>query len=322
MKKLFLLLFILGHQLCFAHPGVGIVRDSKGNTYYTDLVHVWKLSSDGKRSIAVRNRHTHELYIDARDNLYGEHTWYNGERSNTWGYYVWRLGSNNKLDTIIKPSAGFLKDYSFVRDAEENMYWIERDSISIFKKRSPKGAITTIYRGKFRDVRWMHASRKGIIYFVDLDDLYKIQSGKPVLIAKDISHNTPSFGIYSGKHSLLGIWTDKEDNVYVANFSGQVVKRITQTGSVKNFVYSTTPWAPTGGTFDSAGNLWLLEYSLTNEARVRKIVPSAFNKGNITPVIINNYILPVSAVGIIVLALLFLVRILFLKKGLGSVPAH
>lgn len=311
---------MLAGQVLFAHPGIGIVRDSRGNTYYTDLVHVWRLSAGGKKSIAVKNVHTHELYIDANDNLYGEHQWYNGERLNTWGHYVWRLGRNNKLDTVIKPSAGFLKNYSFVRDKNENMYWVERDTVSTFKKRSTDGSITNILQGKFKDVRWMYVTKQGVLYFIDLGDLYKIDSGKLILITKNISRDTPAFGIYSGKHSLLGIWTDKDENVYVANFSGQAVKRISQSGKVVNFLNTSKPWSPTGGTFDSEGNLWLLENSLTNEARVRKIDPVLFNKSKAAPFILSNYILPVSIVAMLCLSVIFLFRFLFSRRKKALFP--
>lgn len=319
MKKLTFLLLLLTNNFSFAHPAVGIVRDSKGNTYYTDLVHVWKLSPGGKRSIAVHRVHTHELYIDANDDLYGEHLWYNGETRNTWGHYVWCLRNNNKLDTIIKPSAGFLKNYSFVRDEKGNMYWVERDVMSTFKKRSPGGNITSILSGKFTDIRWMHVSKKGIIYFIDLYDLYKIDpTNKLVVIAKNIAANTPPFGMFGGKHSLMGIWTDKNENIYVANFSGQVVKRITQTGKAENFVYSKTPWSPSGGIFDDEGNLWLLETSLNNEVRVRKIIPSAFKKGITVLVVFRNYILPLGIIAILVLSIILLFYLLFKKKRSAS----
>ena len=62
-----------------AHPGVGIVQDSAGNIYYTDLKQVWKLAPDGKKSVAVPNVHTHELCLDGEDNLFGEHLWYEGD---------------------------------------------------------------------------------------------------------------------------------------------------------------------------------------------------------------------------------------------------
>lgn len=127
-----------------AHPGVGIVKDSKGNIYYTDLEQVWKIAKNGSRSVAVKNVHTHELFIDASDNLFGEDKWYNGEKLNTWGYFVWCLKNNGTLDTIIKPSPGFLTNYSFVRDAAGNMYLADQAATSQIKKILTDGKIEII----------------------------------------------------------------------------------------------------------------------------------------------------------------------------------
>ena len=127
IRSIFLLLLIFPF-IGLAHPGIGIVLDSKGFVYYTDLKQVWQLDpATGNKKVVVPNVHTHELYMDASDNLYGEHLWYNGEDVDTWGHYVWRLRSEGVLDTIIKPSEGFLKNYSFVRDAADNMYWVKKD---------------------------------------------------------------------------------------------------------------------------------------------------------------------------------------------------
>jgi hypothetical protein len=73
-----------------AHPGVGIVEDSAGNVFYTDLAQVWRIAPDGTKTVAVPKVHTHELAIDADNTLYGEHLWYNGETANTWGHRVWK----------------------------------------------------------------------------------------------------------------------------------------------------------------------------------------------------------------------------------------
>lgn len=273
MRK-FLLYFLMLPLTVVGHPGIGIVQDSKGNIYYTDLEQVWKNSKDGTRSIVVRNVHTHELYMDPSDNLFGEHLWYNGEKINTWGYYVWCLKKDGMLDTIIKPSTGFLTDYSFVRDGAENMYWVERSAVSQFKKKDTTGKIETIGRGKFKDIRWMHVSTDGILYFIDFHDLYKIDNNKNfILIVKDITERSDGFTTMNGgRHSLFGIWTDTHNNIYLASYSGRVVKQISQTGEIKNLVYSTIPWGPTGGLFDKNGNLWVLEASVTNKVRVRKIL--------------------------------------------------
>jgi hypothetical protein len=141
----------------------------------------------------------------------------------------------------------------------------------------------------------MYANSNGVLYFIDQLDLYKIEPGKsPQLVAEDISSGTTLLGqITDSRHILMGIWTDKEDNIYVANYSGQVVKKIGSDGVVAKIAFSTTPWSPTGGVFDDKGNLWLLEYSVTNDARVRKIAATELGKvGNIALRQFNNNILP------------------------------
>ena len=313
MKKLLTVLFILSScNNLFSHPGIGIVKDKKGNIFYTDLKQVWKIAVDGKKTIAVPNVHSHELFIDANDNLYGGHLWYNGEKLNTWGHYVWCLHADGKLETVVKPGEGFLENYSFVRDAHGNMYWAERFKITRFKKKSPEGNIITIAEGKFKDVRWIYATGKGVVYFIDLLDLYKIEPGKsPELIAEDISSRTNLFGsIADTRHYLAGIWTDNEENVYVANYSGQVVKKISSDGSVSEFAFSTAPWSPTGGLFDDRGNLWLLENSVTNQVRVRMIPKIEFGKkDNAVITQFNNNILPVLLLASVAAITVFLIGI-------------
>ena len=173
MKKLLaIFIFIFCFKSLSAHPGIGIVCDSKGNIYYTDLKQIWKLTPDGKKTVVVPNVHSHELYMDSNDNLYGEHLWYNGERLDTWGHYVWCLKNDGELTKVQEPTEGFLTDYSFVRDIAGNMYWVERFTVSRFKKKTPDGTITTIAEGKFRDIRWSYCTKDGIYYFIDLDKLY------------------------------------------------------------------------------------------------------------------------------------------------------
>src|ERR1041385_7341184 len=102
-KSIFVVLSFLLSEYVNAHPSVSIIMDSKGNVYYSDLKQVWKIDTQGKKNAVVTGVHTHELYLDASDNLYGEHLWYNGEQADTWSHYVWRLSPDGKLDKI-KPS--------------------------------------------------------------------------------------------------------------------------------------------------------------------------------------------------------------------------
>ena len=307
MKHLFLLIPLL--LLClisFPHPGIGIVKDSKGFIYYTDLKNVYKVDpTTMKESVVVPNVHSHELFMDVNDNLFGEHIWYNGERLDTWGHYVWRLNSKGILDTIIKPTEGFLDNYSFTRDEAGNMYWVQRFTISRFKKKSTDGIITTIAAGKFKDIRWMHVARNGDIYFIDLTDLYKIdKDGKIILLAKNLHDRTSIIEYGSLKHNIFGIWLDKNENIYLAVTGGQVVKRITQQGKVTDILYSTGAWRPTGGLFDNDGNLWLLETKSGpgTKARVRMIEKSILAK----PPAITNYVINKAKPIIILSGLVFL----------------
>lgn len=148
MRSLFLYIFL--PLFARAHPGIGIVKDSKGNIYYTDLHQVWKINTSGHKSIAVQSVHTHELFMDAQDNLFGEHLWYNGENVDTWGHYVWKLNKEGRLDTLIQPSEGFLTQYSFVRDVAGNMYWAEQFINTKFKKKYTDSTIQTIAEGDLR----------------------------------------------------------------------------------------------------------------------------------------------------------------------------
>jgi len=269
-------IILLSFTICFnflsAHPGIGIVKDSKGNIFYTDLKHIWKISIDGKKTIAVPNVHSHELYMDTADNLFGEHLWFNGERLNTWGHYVWCLKKNGSLVKIKNPSPGFLENYSFVRDHKGNMYWAERSEISHIKKKTPAGTVITWASGKFKDIRWLHASTRGEVYFIDLNNLYKIdEKGKLKLITRSLEESNNISGSNSMKHHVYGIWLDSAENIYIAVRGAQVVKKITPAGFVSAFTYSSGGWSPDAGLFDEKGTLWLKESNTNNETRVRKI---------------------------------------------------
>ena len=255
-----------------AHPGIGIVIDSRGNVYYTDLTQVWHIAPNGTRSVAVPNVHTHELVLDANDNLYGEHLWYNGEQLKTWGSRVWRRSPDGRVVDIVPAHAGF-NDYGFVRDPAGNAYFPLREANEI-RKRAPDGHAVTLARGKFRDIRWMAVTRDGVVYFVDTVDLMRVTpDGHLTTVARDLSSGGLLRPWAGGRHRVMGIWFDVAGNVYVADHAGGAVKRIDRRGSVSVVTRSPYPWSPTGGVFDRAGNLWLLEYAMNN-ARARKVMAS------------------------------------------------
>ena len=245
-----------------AHPPVSIVFDSRGNLFYSDLVHVWRLSPDGSRSIAVRNVHTHELAIDDRDQLFGEDQRFE-PATETWSHSVWKRSPAGAVTTVIPRRGGVLRDYAFVRDRAGTMYWVDRAASTVVKRPSG-GRASVMARARFSDVRWLTVTGAGTVYLIDYHSLIRVgQDGEVTTVAKDITRG-------EGRHALMGLWTDRAGNVYVADHASRQVKRIDASGRVTAVATSPPPWAPTGGAFDGAGNLWLLEADRSNRIRVRK----------------------------------------------------
>jgi len=260
-----------------AHPGIGIVKDSKGNIYYTDLARVWKISLDGSKTIAVHNVHTHELYIDEHDNLYGEHLWYNGESKNTWGYYVWCLKNTGDLVKEINPTEGFLSNYSFTRDSMGNMYWVERFTTSRIMKKTRDGEIIKLVEEKFGFIGWLNCTRNGSLYFTENNKLHKLfpdeksNSYRIKTLVENIGSKSTDFSMMGRNYDSYGIWTDTADNVYLAMIDSKKVIRTNGVGNPQTVLTSNSMWTVCNGIFDNDGNMWVLENSVINEVRTRKI---------------------------------------------------
>jgi hypothetical protein len=273
MKNVLAVALIISFHFATAHPGIGIVEDSHGNIFYTDLHHVWKIDVTGTKSIAVKNVHTHELFIDAENNLFGENLWYNGEKLNTWGHYVWKFSAVGKFEKIIPDTEGFLENYSFVRDHFGRMYWADRkgECQHVIRK-NLDNTLTTLSDDCFENIRWMKAGRDGAIYIVDFTDLKKIDHrGELKTVASKIADKKLSQFHVSEQHSVFGIWDDREGNIYTAIYSGRMVKRFSPQGKDEIVAETSLPWSPSGGLVSSKGDLWILECSITNAVRVERI---------------------------------------------------
>jgi hypothetical protein len=251
------------------HPGVGIVQDSRGNVFFTDLKQIWKITPDDKVSVAVPNVHTHELCLDAEDNLYGEHLWGGG---GGWRHRVWCLKRDGTLKDVVSAREGFLRDYGFVRDRAGNMYWADRGEKTTIKKRRPDGTITTHALADFRAVQWMTATADGTLFLMDGGDLRRVSpEGQVTTVITGLSEHQPPPSDVSERNYHMGLWTDKEGSVYIAVARERLVLRVEADGKAKVIARSGASWSPSGGMFDRDGNLWLLEYDSANAVRARRI---------------------------------------------------
>lgn len=272
MKSILLLCLLT--SFAWADPGVGVVVDRRGNIYYTDLSQVWKINVKGEKKVVVPNVHTHELYIDHQDNLYGEHLWYEGGATDTWRHYVWNLTPKGKIEKVSPDTEGFLSNYSFVRDHWGRMYWADRTSkCSRVVRRNKDGSKIKLGNECAIDMGRIISAWNGSIFYIDNFDLKKIDiDGKHTLtLAKNLYEKNGDHNAEAGRLVIMGIWADITNNVYVAVYAEGAVKMVTPRGQVTTVAVSHYGWAPTGGLVDPKGNLWVLECSKSNEVRLRKV---------------------------------------------------
>ena len=98
---------------------------------------------------------------------------------------------------------------------------------------------------------------------MDGSDLVRVRNGQVTRLGRNIAP--------ARRHAAMGIWTDRAENVYVAVPAERAVKRVTQGGRISTVLQSPLLWSPTGGAFAPNGDLWLLESSVTQAVRVRRI---------------------------------------------------
>lgn len=272
MKPKLVFLVLLSYVApALAHPGVGIVQDSRGNVYFTDLKQVWKITPDGKQSVAVSKVHTHELYVDRDDNIYGEHLWYEGG-TKTWRHRVWQLKPDGTVVDIIPSTEGFRTEYSFVRDRQGVMFWVDHDETNVIKRMPKDGKPMTHYSGDLRQVSRMTATADGTIFLMDSGDLRRVATDGKIstVVARLSGQENPPENV-SDVNYHMGLWTDNDGSVYVAVAAEQLVVRVTEEGEVSVIAQTRDPWSPSGGMIDMDGNLWLLEFDTNDTARVRRI---------------------------------------------------
>ena len=273
-RLIILIILTLSIAECIAHPGVGVVMYSHGNLYYTDLSHVWKISPTGQRSIAVRNVHTHELYLDEQENLYGEHEWYYGEATDKWGNYVWRLNKGGDLERYIPAVEGFMDNTTLVRDIEGNSYWASKiDGYSILNIDSRDGKTSRFTDHPFKDIRWLYYSKSDhILYVVDYLQIKKVSATGKVSVVTDIlKESGPSFEKVADRHYVFGLWTDHRNDLYIAVYGAQKVIKIDSKSKITTVFESEEGWSPCGGMSAADGSLWIMEFSKNNKTRIRKI---------------------------------------------------
>lgn len=249
MKGLLLLIALCLFTNLYPHPGVGLVYDGEKTIYYTDLVHVWKLDTEsGQSEIAIENVHTHELCMDSSGYLYGEHYWYD-EVNAVFKNYIWKYKPGGKMEIIREEIEGENEDFSFVRD----------DQFSPLALRDPNIEATWIFR--LNDNELAYVMYPGV--------LVQNQGGIDTLIYPISDWRFP-FSIQNDPHKIFGVWAH-DGEYYTALYGGRKILNINTEGDINSIYTSSFTWSPINGVFDNDNQLWILEWSLFGDARVKQI---------------------------------------------------
>jgi sugar lactone lactonase YvrE len=172
-------------------------------------------------------------------------------------------------------------------DAAGNIYVADTDNNAI-RKITPTGVVTTLSSWDGGDAPiGIAVDSAGDIYSTDSFRVWKLTpSGNTTAIAgrKGVSGHSDGAGSIATFGGPRGIAVDNAGNLYVADTSNQLVRKITPKGVVTTLagnprtvglVNGTGPRAsfhdPTGVVVDAAGNLYVTD---TNNAAIRKITPA------------------------------------------------
>ena len=269
------LIFGITTPCVYAHPSVSVVMDSRSVVYYSDLENVWMILPDGTKQIAVRGVHTHELWIDSRDQLYGEDVTNVGE---AYRHRVWVRSTDGAIKDVIPWRNGYpddLADYAFVRDDEGQSYVLRRSKRRIDLRKEDRVTDSIRLDALEGFLHWTTLSPTGELFVGVGADVYRIADPKaaPVRVAHDLVETTEAFSFVHARHAIMGMWTDASGHLYVSIFSGQVVKRVAPGGQVTTVYRSEADWSPTGGLSAPDGSLWILEISSSNRVCVRRVAP-------------------------------------------------
>nr|WP_298994946.1 hypothetical protein [uncultured Allomuricauda sp.] len=273
MKKfLLVILSSISYFYLAAHPGIGMVYDGERFIYYTDLQHVWKLDTkSGISEIFVEDVHSHELALDNAGNIYGEHYWY-VESEQKFKNYIWRANHKGVTRKIRDNQYGENDDFSFIIDRNFSSYEIRKglNEHEIVLRDSLQEKV--LAQLKLDNPTWKYLSHNDDFLFVDYPSIYRLKDGTVSIVSKDISSTRFPFSFVGKEHNIYGIWTDKEENVYVALYGGREIRRINAKGESDRIMRSAFLWSPINGIFDSDKNLWVMECKVGGKIRVRKIM--------------------------------------------------
>ena len=236
-----------------AHEGWGIVPDSRGRIFFTDIPRniIWRLDPDGS-VVAVRERtHSHALVSIADGSVYGVHV---DEREAVGS--VWRIDGEGRTHTLLPPTRDLpLGLQSFLIDTDGTMYsaigWAPAGRVSLLRRRVD-GIAERVAQG-FTAIDGMAWAPDGAILLTDGPFLKRVQDSDVEILGGGALTET------RWSADLMGVVADGSGGAFVADFAGGRILDVGRHAGVALEYAANFPWSPTGIGRDAQG-LVVLEH--------------------------------------------------------------
>jgi hypothetical protein len=240
-----------------AHPAWGIRVDSEGEVFFSDVArnHIWKISRRGTLVPIIKGKHSHDLFLDQADNLFGETVYYEAA-TGRWISSQWQLTARERLVELSAPTANPPRGTGLLRDAAGNFFSVERDAQHVrLLKRAPDGQVTVLAGGerghadgqgeqaRFSLAEALVLGGDGALYLRDGACIRRVRMDGTVSTIGDC----PLAGIARSENPrILGLATDAHGNVFVADTEQGVVRKIGIDNRVTVAFATGSFWQPTG----------------------------------------------------------------------------
>jgi len=276
-----------------AHPAWGIVVDRQGQVYFSDLVNVWKIDTQGKLSLFRAGRdHTHDLNIDDAGNIYGAENSYDPATQRFFSA-IWKMTPAGSFSYLLAPTENPPPGTSIWKDRGGNMYRVDSHPKGqlLVLKRTPSGNVSVLvgrgdvlrnyHQGAPYSVGGIAFGADGALYFTHGSNVGKLtSSGAFTALTRNVAAEKPS-GKPAGETRLFGIVVDTQSNAFVADYNNRRILKIGSAGVVSTVLRADEPWAPTGlATKD--GDLYILEFEFTPPSTYTPRVRKLDAQGNVT----------------------------------------
>jgi sugar lactone lactonase YvrE len=198
----------------------GVALDSSSNLYFADYIHtaIRKISPSGAVTTFANVKNPVGLAFDSAGNLYSSH---HGAGINPYNNTISKITPDGTIHTY---ATGFKTPSGIAFDTSGNLYVANRD-IGTISKVTPSGFVSTFATG---------LSQPNGLAFDNIGNLF-VSNWIGTIDRITPSGNKSTF-VASGLACPFGIAFDQNyDYLYVANYNGASISRVSPTGVVSTF---------------------------------------------------------------------------------------